>query len=218
MLCAGDVTEAGGVPGAGVPKRDLAVHVLATLLDVEVGEAVLHRALGADLDAVHRVDDPDEAREADLDVVVDADASRLLDGPHQKRGPAERERRIDLCGAVTGYVDQRVTRDRHQQVRTRAGVQQHDRVGASTGALAGAELQLLLAGETFTTVTADQQVVGSGLRCRPGAGRGLATGGEVGPGCGGGRGPGGCGLDFPILDQAIRGTATRNTTQSSSTS
>ena len=93
-----DVAEARGVPRPGVAERDLAVGLLAALLDVEVRLRVLHRGLRADLDPAHRVDHVDEAAEADLDVVVDADAGGLLDRLDEELRPAVRERGVDLRG------------------------------------------------------------------------------------------------------------------------
>ena len=46
-----------------------------------------------ELDAAHRVDDVLEADEVDLDVVVDGDAERLLDGLDQALGARRGRRR-----------------------------------------------------------------------------------------------------------------------------
>ena len=123
--------------------------------------------LGADLDAVDGVDHVHETGEADLDVVVDADAGVLLDGLLQQLRPAVRERRVDLRGAVPGHVDDGVAGDGHQQVRAGAGVQQHDRVGAAALALADAVAELLLAGQALAGVAAHEQVRRPGLRGGP---------------------------------------------------
>ena len=75
----------------------------------------------------------------------------------QQLRAAVRVGRVDLGRAVAGDLDQRVARDRHQQVRARAGVQQHDRVGALPGRVAGAELLALA-----------RRRGRRGSRCRPG--------------------------------------------------
>ena len=160
-----DVAEVRGLAGAGVAQGRGAVGLLAALLHVEVGLRVLHGGLRADLDAADGVDHVDEAAEADLDVVVDADPGRELEGLHEQLGPAVGERGVDLGDAVARHLQQAVARDRHQQVGARPGVQQHDRVGAPALALAGAELQLLLAAEALTAVAADQEVGGAVLLC-----------------------------------------------------
>ena len=162
-----EVAELLGVPRPRVREGDLAVDVLAALLDAEVGVGVDHVLLGTDLDAADGVDQAHEPAEADLDVAVDLDAGVLLDGPDQQLRAAVGVGRVDLGRAVAGDLDQRVAGDRHQQVRARAGVQQHDRVGALAGGAAGAELLALLGREVGAGVAADQQVRRPGLVAGP---------------------------------------------------
>ena len=157
------------VPGPGVGQRGRPVGLLAALLHVEVRQLVLHVLLRADLHAADGVDHVDDAAEADLDVVVDADPGVLLDRLHQQLRAAVGVGGVDLRGAVAGDVDRRVAGDRHQQVRAGAGVQQHDRVGALADRVAGAELLALLGAQAGPRVAADHEVRRAGLvgRSRP---------------------------------------------------
>ena len=155
-----DVAELGvGLAGAGVAEGGLAVGLLAALRDVEVGVGVLHRGARADLHTTHGVDHADEAAEADLDVVVDADAGLVLEGADEQLGAAVGEGGVDLVAlAVARDRDDRVAGDRHQHVGAVAGVEQHDRVGALPDLAAGAELLALRLGEVVAGVGAHDQV------------------------------------------------------------
>ena len=123
-------------------------------------------------DSTECVDDAREATEPDLGVVVQAQSGRLLDGLRQQRGAAERERRVDLVGAVVGnrHVGVPGNRDhRRRGPRTEPRhVYQQDGVGAAVAEVAaGGQVGLLILGESFAAVGADQQPSGAAAGGRP---------------------------------------------------
>jgi hypothetical protein len=93
------------VSAAGVGQGQRPVRRLAPGLHVEGDHVVVHGHLRADGDPAHRVDDVAEPGEPGLDVAVDLDPDRLLDGLDQEFRAAQGERGIDLVLAVTGDLD-----------------------------------------------------------------------------------------------------------------
>ena len=67
---------------------------------MQAAVGVVYGEREADVDAAHGVDDLDEAEEVDLDVVIDLQAGRLLDGAHHQLRAAEAIGGVDLVHAV----------------------------------------------------------------------------------------------------------------------
>ena len=76
--------------GADVAERVAAVQLLAARGQVDAGERVGDRLRRTHRHSADGVDQPCEAVESDLGVVVEPDPGRLLDGLRQQRGAAER--------------------------------------------------------------------------------------------------------------------------------
>lgn len=87
------------VSGPDVAQGVLAVEGLAASLEVDPGQLVLHIPGDADIHASEAVNDPGEATEADLEISVDMQTGRLLDGLGEQPGAAEGESRVDLVAA-----------------------------------------------------------------------------------------------------------------------
>jgi hypothetical protein len=82
-------------------------------------------------DAAHRVDELREAREVDLDDVVDLEAEVLLDGADHERGAADRVGGVDLVGPRAGDVHDGVAGDGQLGRLAAARALEQDRVGAA---------------------------------------------------------------------------------------
>ena len=89
-----------GVPRPDEGQRLLAVQGLLARLEVGAGLLVLEGLRDVDLHAADRVHDVGEAGEADLGVVVDAQAGVVLDGADQQLGAVLRVRRVQLHPAA----------------------------------------------------------------------------------------------------------------------
>ena len=158
--------------GPDVPECGAAVQLLASGGQVDTRQRIIDRLGRAGGDAAEGVDQDRETTEAHLGVVVDPQPGGLFDRLSQQGGAAERERRVDLVGAVAGYRHIRITRDGdHRGGRARPHprqVYQQDRVGAAVADVAaGGQLGLLLGGERFAAVGPDQEPGGAVSRCGP---------------------------------------------------
>ena len=102
---------------------------------VEARVRVVGRVREVDRDATQRVDEPGEADEVDLEVVVDRDAERLLDREHEPAWAAV-VGGVDLAGAVgLGDRDVEVAGDRHHLRLAVHEPQQQHRVRALPAAV-----------------------------------------------------------------------------------
>ena len=124
-LLALDPAEVGaGVEAARADVRQagLAVDVARALRQPETGLAVPQPNRRADVHTAHGVDEPHEAQEVDLEVVVDVDAGRPLDRRDGQRRAAERVGRVELVAALAdgGPVGAGVRGDRHVGVARQA--------------------------------------------------------------------------------------------------
>ncbi len=142
-------------------------HVDERVRAVDQRVVVADAGVEVDRDAAHRLDEPLERGEVDLDVVVDRDVEVLLDRGDQRLRPgrplaAEPDRRVDLLvDALAGDLHPEVARQRQQRRRPGLGVdvEDHDRVAARTGDVAAPLQRGVVGGEPEVAVGADDQEV-----------------------------------------------------------
>ena len=171
-------------PDVGQPR--LAVDVGRALRQPQAGLAVAQPRRRADVDAADGVDEPDEAEEVDLEVVVDADPGAALDRGHGQRRAAEGVGGVELVaplrdvGAVLGLVrrdgDVGVAREAdhpHRAVLRRDVHQQHGVRAPAGGGGQRADVQPphLPAGHALAGVGADEEERRRAARVRARAGR-----------------------------------------------
>ena len=129
-----DVSARIGIAHPDVGERLRTAQFAAAGRQIEPGEVVLQRDIGADLNTAYRVHEVGEAIEADLQVAIQADPGDQLDGLGEQGGATVGVRGVQfvLTEARDRHVGVPWEADQHRAPRGRL-VEQHDGVGAHAG-------------------------------------------------------------------------------------